>query len=81
MQTSGQFDCSAFAKDQSTKVIRGKYTCQGSETKPGTVGTSASGTSSSTSASATSSAGRFKVNFAAIVGGTSVVAGLLHFVV
>ena len=78
MQTSGQFDCSAFDKDRSNKVIKGNYVCQGSETKPGTAGTKASGTSSSSTASATSSAGRSQVNVAAVMGGSSIVAGLLH---
>ena len=80
MQTSGQFDCSAFAKDHDNKVIKGKYVCQGSETKPGTAGTSASGTSSGSSASPTSSAGRFEVCFTTIAGGFSIVAGLLQFI-
>ncbi len=78
IQTSGQFDCSAFDKDRTNKVIRGHYQCAGSQTKPGTAGTSASGTSSGSTASATSSAGRDVLNFPAVVGGSAIVAGLLH---
>lgn len=78
IQTSGQFDCSAFAKDHDNKVIRGKYQCAGSQTKPGTAGSSTSGTSSSSSASASSFAGRYEVNFPAAIGASSLVAGLLR---
>jgi hypothetical protein len=78
IQTSGQFDCSAFAKDHDNKVIKGHYNCAGSQTKPGTAGSSSSGTSSSSSASSTSSAGRYEMNLPAVIGASSFVAGLLH---
>ncbi|KAL8908642.1 MAG: hypothetical protein Q9207_000730 [Kuettlingeria erythrocarpa] len=80
MQTSGKFDCSAFDKLDQNKVIRGEYTCRGSETKPGTVGTKGSGTSSGSAASGTSSAGQFQANLPAVIGGTSVMAGLLQLI-
>ncbi|KAL8727381.1 MAG: hypothetical protein Q9166_006053 [cf. Caloplaca sp. 2 TL-2023] len=78
MQTSARFDCSAFDKLADTKVIRGKYTCLGSQTKPGGQGT-ASG-SSGAAASGTSSAGQFQANLPAVVGGTSLLAGLLQLI-
>lgn len=80
MQTSGKFDCSAFDKLDQNKVIKGEYTCRGSETKPGTVGTKGSGTSSGSAASGTSSAGQFQANLPAVIGGTSVMAGLLQLI-
>ena len=80
MQTSGKFDCSAFDKYDQNKVIKGNYVCKGSETKPGGAGTKPSGTSSASSASGTSIAGHFQANFPAVMGGTSLVAGLLQLV-
>ncbi|KAI4185410.1 MAG: hypothetical protein L6R41_004156 [Letrouitia leprolyta] len=79
MQTSGKFDCSGFDELSSKKVVKGKYTCRGSQTKPGGVGT-ASSTSSGSSASGTSSAGQFQANLPAVLGGTSVMAGLLQLI-
>ncbi|KAL8695321.1 MAG: hypothetical protein Q9218_000220 [Villophora microphyllina] len=80
MQTSGKFDCSAFDKLDQNKVIKGHYVCQGSETKPGGAGTKPSGTSSGSAASGTSSAGQFQANLPAVMGGTSLVAGLLQLI-
>ncbi|KAL8930282.1 MAG: hypothetical protein Q9208_000899 [Pyrenodesmia sp. 3 TL-2023] len=80
MQTSGKFDCSAFDELDQNKVIRGEYTCRGSQTQPGTAGSKGSGTSSGSSASGTSSAGQFQANLPAVIGGTSVMAGLLQFI-
>ncbi|KAL8953790.1 MAG: hypothetical protein Q9222_000355 [Ikaeria aurantiellina] len=80
MQTSGKFDCSAFDELDDNKVIRGDYVCSGSETKPGGAGTKPSGTSSGSSASGTSSAGQFQANLPAVMGGTSLVAGLLQLI-
>ncbi|KAL8737395.1 MAG: hypothetical protein Q9181_001732 [Wetmoreana brouardii] len=77
MQTSGKFDCSGFDKLEQNKVIRGDYTCIGSETKPGGQGTK---TGSSSAASGTSSAGQFQANIPAVMGGTSLVAGLLQLI-
>lgn len=80
MQTSGKFDCSAFDKLNQNKVIRGSYTCSGSETKPGTAGSKPSGTSSGSSPSGTGAAGQFQVDLPAVLGATSVMAGLLQFI-
>lgn len=77
MRTSGDFDCSTFDELESNKVVRGEYTCRGSETTPGSIGT---GTSSGSSASGTSSAGQFQANLPAVLGGTSVMAGLLQLI-
>ncbi len=78
MQSSGTLDCSAFMADKNSKqVIKGNYVCQGSVTKPGGAGTSPSAGSSSTSKS-----GARATDFAvpAVVGGVSVMAGLLQAV-
>lgn len=78
MQSSGQLDCSAFQADKSSKqVIKGNYVCQGSVAKPGGAGTKASSSSSSTPTSK-SAAGQLDVNFPAVMGGASLVAGLLQ---
>lgn len=77
MRTSGDFDCSTFDELESNNVVRGEYTCRGSETTPGSIGT---GTSSGSSASGTSSAGQFQANLPAVLGGTSVMAGLLQLI-
>ena len=78
LQTSGDFDCSKFDKIyQSKAVIRGKYTCQGSKSDPN----SADSTSTSTglSASKTAAAAHFELNTPIIMGGSSLVVGLLQF--
>ena len=78
MQSSGALDCTAFQADKNSKqVIKGNYVCQGSEAKPGGAGTSPSGSSSSTS-----KGGAAATDFAvpAVVGGVSLMAGLLQAV-
>ena len=80
MQSSGQLDCSAFSADKNSKqVIKGNYVCQGSESKPGGAGTKASASSSS-KPTGKSSAGHNEVNFPAIMGSTSLIAGLLQLI-
>ena len=80
IQSSGTLDCSAFQADSSTKqVIKGHYVCQGSESKPGGAGTTAS-SSSSSKATGKSSAGHIEVNFPVVMAGTSIIAGLLQLV-
>ena len=80
MQSSGQLDCSAFDADKNTKqVIKGNYQCSGSVAKPGGAGTKPS-SSSSSKATGTSSAGHMDVNVPAVMGGTSLIAGLLQLV-
>ncbi|KAL8660028.1 MAG: hypothetical protein Q9226_000106 [Calogaya cf. arnoldii] len=75
LQTSAKFDCSAFDKLSSSKVIRGKYTCLGMRTRPGGQGT---GSGSDGGGDEKSSADHMFVNLPAIVGGTLVLAGLLQ---
>ena len=78
MQSSGTLDCTAFQTDKSSKqVIKGNYVCQGSESKPG-----GAGTKPSASASSTSKSGARATDFAvpAVMGGVSVMAGLLQAV-
>ncbi len=80
MQSSGDFNCSAFQADKSSKqVIKGNYVCSGSVSKPGGAGTKASASSSS-KPTGKSSAGHIEVNFQAVMGGTSLIAGLLQLV-
>lgn len=80
LQTSGDFDCSAFDKIHDGKaVIRGKYTCSGSQSHPGTADSSTTSTSSGSSPSKTGAAAHFELNAPIIMGGSSLVAGLLQF--
>ena len=80
MQSSGQLDCSAFDADKKTKqVIKGNYQCSGSLAKPGGAGTTAS-SSSSSKPTGKSDAGHMELNVPAVVGGTSLIAGLLQLV-
>ena len=76
MQSSSELDCSAFDKDHTNKVIKGKYTCLGKITKPGGADTKPSGTGSSPSS--TAAASNFDPKFPAMVGGSSLIAGLLQ---
>lgn len=80
IQSSGDVDCSAFDADKKTKqVIKGNYVCSGMVSKPGGAGTKASASSSSKPTSK-SSAGLIEVNFPAVMGGASLIAGLLQLV-
>lgn len=82
IQTSAQFDCSPFQNYKSDQVIKGTFTCAGSESKPGTAGTTPSSTSTSTAKKG--AAGQLQVNVLTMVGvpalmcGISFVAGLLR---
>ena len=77
MQSSGTLDCSAFQNDKNNKVIKGNYVCQGSVSKPGGAGSSPSGSSTSSSKGA-ARATDFTVP--AVMGGVSVMAGILQAV-
>ena len=80
LQTSGDFDCSQFNKVYDSKaVIRGKYTCTGSKSDPGTADSSSTSTSTGSKASKTAAAAHFELNAPLFMGGTSLVAGLLQF--
>lgn len=80
MQSSGELNCSAFSDDKNSKqVIKGNYVCSGSVSKPGGAGTKASASSTS-KPTGKSSAGHTDANFPAIIGGTSLIAGLLQLV-
>jgi len=79
LQTSGQFDCSAFDNAHSNQVIKGTYVCSGSQSNPGTAGTTPTSSGSSpSSTSKKSPAGRFEVNVPAVMAIASIVGGLLH---
>lgn len=74
MQSSGTLDCSAFDTDNSNKVIKGNYVCKGSLSKPG-----GQGTKPSSGATTSSSAAQpLNVNIPTVMGGTSILAGLLQ---
>lgn len=80
LQTSGEFDCSSFNKIHDSKaVIRGKYTCSGGKSDPGTAESTSTSTSTGSSASKTAAAAHFDLNAPIIMGGSSLVAGLLQF--
>lgn len=77
MQTSStNFSCDTFKEDQTNKVIRGKYFCQGGVAKPSGAGHTPTGSGSKPTGS--SAAGHMDVNYPAVLGGTSVLAGLLQ---
>ena len=79
MQTSSSnFSCDTFDKDHDNKIIRGKYFCQGGVSKPSGAGSTPTGSGSK--ASGTSAAGHIDVKYPAVLGGTSVLAGLLQFI-
>lgn len=75
IQTSGQFDCSAFQKLNNNKAIKGKYFCSGNQSKPGTADPS---TTTGGKASKTGAAIHFEANMPIILGGSSVVATFLQ---
>lgn len=77
MQTSSSnFSCEAFDEKKRDKVIRGKYVCSGGVSKPRGAGTSA--TNDANNSSETAAAGHIQANYPAVIGGTSVLAGLLQ---
>lgn len=79
MQTSSSnFSCDAFDKNHNDKVIRGKYVCSGGVSKPRGAGTTVTSTGSGSKPSGTGAAGHIKVNYPAVIGGTSIIAGLLE---
>ena len=77
LQTSSEFDCSGFdAAKKSKGIIRGNpYVCRGKVAKPGGTG---SKVSSGSSASGTSAADVNAINYQAVIGSTSIIAGLLQ---
>lgn len=79
LQTSGDFDCSNFDKiHQSKAVIRGEYTCKGSKSGTGSADSTSTGTGSG--ASKTAAAAHLELNSPIVMGGSSLVAGLLQFI-
>ena len=79
IQTSGTFDCSAFDTLHKNKAIRGNYHCQGSATKPGPDGSSPSSSNTGGKSSKTGAAVHFEANIPMLISGSSLIAGLLHF--
>lgn len=76
MQTSASnFSCDTFDQDHKNKVMKGTYTCQGGVAKPSGAG---SKPASSAKPSPSSPAHRLNVQYPAVIGGTSVFAGLLQ---
>ncbi|KAL9131039.1 MAG: hypothetical protein Q9217_000925 [Psora testacea] len=81
LQTSAEFDCSAFdAAKKSKGIIKGNYVCSGSQAKPGGAGTKPSGTSSGSKASSTSAAGHLDFNLPLMLGAASLVSGLFQMI-
>lgn len=79
VQTSASnFSCSAFDTYRKNKVMKGAYVCAKGQEKPGGAGTKPSSTSSGSKASGSSAAGHLDVNYPALIGGTSIMAGLLQ---
>ncbi|KAL8857329.1 MAG: hypothetical protein Q9178_006095 [Gyalolechia marmorata] len=78
LQTSARIDCSAFDDLSSRKVIRGKYTCLGSRARPGRDGTGSGSDGGSEEESG--AAGQIQAHFPALLGGTSLLAGLLQII-
>lgn len=79
LQTSAEFDCTGFdAAKKSKGIIRGNpYVCRGKVSKPGGTG---SKVSSGSSASDTSAADVNAFNYQTVIGGTSLLAGLLQWI-
>ena len=79
VQSSGNFSCDAI--NNLGQVVKGSNTCAGDLETPGGAGTTPTGTSSGSSASSTSksaASGNFQANVPAVVGGVSLIAGLVH---
>ena len=78
LQTSGEFDCSAFKSDKDDKsIIKGHYECSGSVAKPGGEGTKPSATGSKSTHSGSADAVQIPP-LPALFGGTGLLAGLLQ---
>lgn len=79
LQTSAEFDCSGFDSAKKSKgIIRGNpYVCRGSLSKPGGTG---SKVSSGSAPSDTSAADVNAINYQTIIGGTSLLAGVLQWI-
>ena len=81
MQTSASnFSCDAFQTYHNNKIIKGSYVCSGGVSKPRGAGTKPSTTSKGSKATGSSAAGHMDVNYPTVLGGTSILAGLLQFV-
>ena len=81
MQTSAtNFSCDAFNTYHTDKIIKGSYVCSGGVSKPRGAGTKPTGTSNGAKASGSSAAGHIDVNYPTVLGGTSILAGLLQFI-
>lgn len=77
MQTSASnFSCDAFDKDHTNKVMKGTYTCQGGVAKPSGAGSKPA--SSAKPSGTNSPAHQLNVQYPAVIGGTSILAGLLQ---
>ena len=78
MQTSAtNFSCDAFEQNRKDKVIRGRFVCSGGVEKPRGAGTTPT-TEDGANPSGTGAAGHVQVNYPVVVGGSSILAGLLQ---
>ena len=79
MQTSAtNFSCDAFEQNRKDKVIRGRFVCAPGVEKPRGAGTTPTGTGDGANPSGTGAAGHVHVNYPVVVGGSSILAGLLQ---
>ena len=76
VQTSSEFDCSQIEDLGDNQIVKGEITCAGSQSTPGGAGSTP--TSSGSSPTRTNAAVNLGINVPAVMGGTSVVAALLH---
>jgi len=75
MQSSSpDFSCSGFDNAHQSQVIKGTYVCAKGQSNPGTAGSTPT---SGNSPSKTGAAGHFEVNQPVVVGGSSLIVGLL----
>jgi len=81
LQTSANFDCSGFQADKSSKnIIKGNFVCSGSVTKPGGAGTKPSSTGGSGPNKSSAADPAAIPALPALMGATSIFAGLLQFI-
>ena len=80
VQTSANFDCSQIQPFKDNQTVKGEVTCAGSQSTPGSAGTTPTGTGSGSSASSTgkSAAGHFDASLPMVTAGTLVIVGLLQ---
>ncbi|KAI9883603.1 MAG: hypothetical protein M1823_004618 [Watsoniomyces obsoletus] len=79
LQTSSQFDCSPYQQLKNSGVVKGRYTCSGSTSRPGSVtsGSGGSQTSSGASPSQSAAARHIPVHVGAVLAVCAALSGWL----